>query len=76
MPIGGEDGGFTLTSGRERGVESEVVETGRCSVLELCCSERGPGGPVVAEDGDTRAFRVVDHGEGIRGMSSGARSLP
>lgn len=36
-PFGGEAGEFTVTSGGERGAESEVAETGRCSILELCC---------------------------------------
>ena len=74
-PFGGEAGEFTVTSGGERGVESEVVETGRCSILELGCRERGTGGPAVAGPCDRRAVRVVDHGEGFRGMSSEIRVL-
>ena len=48
----GDAGEFTVTSGRELGVESEVVETGRCSILELCCRGRRSGGPAVVEPGN------------------------
>ena len=41
--LGGDTGEFTVTVGGERGAESEVVETGRCSILEFCC-RRGTGG--------------------------------
>ena len=70
----GDVGEFTVTGGRELGVESEVVETGRCRILELRCGGRRPGGPAVVESGDTWTVQVVDHGDEIRGMSSEARS--
>lgn len=52
-PFAGDVGDFTVTSGRGWGVESEVVETGRCRILELCCRGRTFGGPAVVEPGDT-----------------------
>lgn len=72
-PFRGEVGEFTVTSGGEPGAESEVVETGRCSILELCCRGRGTGGPAVPGPRGARAVPVVDDGEGVRGMSSEAR---
>lgn len=65
-----------MTSGGVKGVESEVAETGRCSILELCCRGRETGGPAVLGLCDTRTVPVVDHGEDVRGMSSEARILP
>ena len=35
--LGGETGEFTVTIGGERGAESEVVETGRCSTPGFRC---------------------------------------
>ena len=71
----GEVGEFTVTSGGERGAEIEVVETGRCSVLEACCRGRETGGPAGPRPCGTKAAPVVDHGEEIRGMSSEVRVL-
>ena len=56
-------------------MESEMVETGRCKILELCCSGRGTEGPAVSEPCDTMAGPVVDHREGFRGMSTEARMI-
>ena len=64
-----------MTRGGGWGAKSEVVETGRCRILELCCSGRGAGGPPVPGPCDTRGAPVGDHGEGFRGMSNEARIL-
>lgn len=74
-PFGGEIGEFTVTSGGERGAESDVAETGRCSLLELCCRGRGTGGPTSPRPCGTKDAPEVDNGEDIRGMSSEARLL-
>ena len=60
--LGGEVGELTVTIGGEWGAESEVVETGRCTILEVCGRGRGGGS----------AAPVLDHGEDARGMSSEA----
>lgn len=64
--LGGEVGELTVTIGGEWGADSEVVETGRCEILEVCC--RGRGAP--ADPGS--AAPVLNHGEDARGMSSEA----
>ena len=56
-------------------MESEMVETGRCTILELCCSGRGTEEPAVPGPCDRKAAPLVDHGEGFRGMSTEARIL-
>ena len=73
--FGGEAGEFTVTSGGERGAKIEVVETGRCSIPEVCCRGRATGKPAVSRPCGTKAASVADHGEDIRGMSSEARVL-
>lgn len=74
-PFRGEVGEFTVTRGGEQAAESEVVETGRCNTLELCCRGRGTGGPAIPRPFGTKAVPVVAHGEEFRGMSSDARAL-
>lgn len=74
-PFGGELGEFTVTRGGEQGAESDVVETGRCSILEICCRGRGTDGPAVPRPFGMRVVSVIGHGEDTRGMSREARVL-
>lgn len=64
-----------MTSGGERGAESEVAEIGRCNILEVCCRGRGTGGPASPRPCGTEVAPEVDNGEDVRGRSSEARVL-
>lgn len=64
-----------MTSGGELGAESEVVETGCCSISQPCWRERGTGGLGVPRSCGTKAVPAFGHGEDIRGMLNEARVL-
>ena len=68
--FGGDVGASTLTTGGERGIESEVVDRGRGRILELGRRGEGTGGPLVPFRWGSLTASTVDHGEDVLGMSS------